>query len=126
MITYVPELVQPTRCGEMYETLKLSSRARMIHNTPNKRDLAEKALMSAYMRGLQDMYGQGVMAKQKQQKPRHARIVLTSSVTPFQHEERGEGLETKKSMSSSKDSLTSDDIDTAYDEMINMTEGEKR
>ena len=126
MITYVPELVQPTRCGEMYETLKLSSRARMVHNTPNKRDLAEKALMSAYMRGLQEMYGQGVMAKQKQQKPRHARIVLTSSVTPFQHGERGGGLETEKSISSSKDSLTSDDIDTAYDEMISMTEGEKR
>ena len=125
LITYVSELVLPMRYGEMYETLKLASRARMIQNTPNKRDLAEKALMSAYMRGLQEMYGQGVLAKQEQRKPRQARIVLTSSVTPF-HEETGGGLKNKKAASTSKDSLSSDDIDTAYDEMITMTEGEKR
>lgn len=126
LITYVPELVLPTRYGEMYETLKLASRARMIQNTPNKRDLAEKALMSAYMKGLQEMYGQGVLAKQEQQKPRRARIVITSSITPFHGETEGDGLQSKKALSTSKDSLSSDDIDTAYDEMINMTEGEKR
>lgn len=127
LITYVPELVLPARYGEIYETLKLASRARMIQNTPNKRDLAEKALMSAYMRGLQEMYGQGVLAKQEQRKPRRARIVITSNVTPFHGETEGDrGLESKKGLSTSKDSLSSDDIDTAYDEMINMTEGEKR
>ena len=127
LITYVPELVLPARYGEMYETLKLASRARMIQNTPNKRDLAEKALMSAYMRGLQEMYGQGVLAKQEQRKPRRARIVITSNVTPFHGETEGDGgLESKQGLSTSKDSLSSDDIDTAYDEMINMTEGEKR
>ena len=127
LVTYVPELVLPARYGEMYETLKLASRARMIQNTPNKRDLAEKALMSAYMRGLQEMYGQGVLAKQEQRKPRRARIVITSSISPFHGEaEDGGGLESKKALSASKDSLSSGDIDTAYDEMINMTEGEKR
>lgn len=126
LITYVPELVLPARYGEMYETLKLASRARMIQNTPNKRDLAEKALMSAYMRGLQEMYGQGVLAKQEQQKPRRARVVITSSVTPFHGETEDDGLQSKKVLSTSKDSLLSDDIDTAYDEMITMTEGEKR
>ena len=127
LITYVPELVLPARYGEMYETLKLASRARMIQNTPNKRDLAEKALMSAYMRGLQEMYGQGVLAKQEQRKPRRARIIITSNVTPFHGETEGDGgLESKQGLSTSKDSLSSDDIDTAYDEMINMTEGEKR
>ena len=127
LITYVPELVLPARYGELYETLKLASRARMIQNTPNKRDLAEKALMSAYMRGLQEMYGQGVLAKQEQQKPRRARIVITSNVSPFHGDtESDDGLEGKKALSASKDSLSSDDINTAYDEMINMTEGEKR
>jgi hypothetical protein len=127
LITHVPELVLPARYGELYETLKLASRARMIQNTPNKRDLAEKALMSAYMRGLQEMYGQGVLAKQEQQKPRRARIVVTSNVSPFHGETEGDGgLERKQALSTSKDSLSSDDIDTAYDEMINMTEGEKR
>ncbi len=127
LITYVPELVLPARYGELYETLKLASRARMIQNTPNKRDLAEKALMSAYMRGLQEMYGQGVLAKQEQQKPRRARIMITSNVSPFDGETEGDdGLENKRALSTSKDSLSSDDIDTAYDEMINMTEGEKR
>lgn len=128
LITYVPELVLPARYGELYETLKLASKARMIQNTPNKRDLAEKALMSAYMRGLQEMYGQGVLAKQEQQKPRRARIVITSNVSPF-HDGETEGngrLEGKKALSASKDSLSSDDIDTAYDEMINITEGEER
>lgn len=124
LITYVPELVPPNRYGEMYETLKIASRARMIHNTPNKRDLAEKALMSAYMRGLQEMYGLGVQAKQGQQTPQRARIVLTS-VTPFQHQ-TDTGLESKRSLSGSKDSITSGDINTAYDEMINITEGEER
>ena len=127
LITYVPELVLPNRYGETYETLKMASRARLIQNTPNKRDLAEKALMSAYMRGLQEMYGQGVLAKQEEEKrPRRTRITL-SSVAPF-HDESGSGsAKTKRMLSStSKDSISSDDIDTAYDEMINITEGEKR
>ena len=118
LITYVPELVSPNNYGEFYETLKIASRARLIQNTPNKRDLAEKALMSAYMRGLQEMYGQGVLARPEEKKPRRIKITHTP-VTSFQ-----DG--TSKLKSTSKDSLSSDDIDTAYDEMINITEGEKR
>ena len=116
-VTYIPELVLPNQHGEFYETLKLASRARLIQNTPNKRDLAEKALMSAYMRGLQEMYGQGVLAKEEK-KPRRIRLGHTP-VTSFQD---GAG----DMRSTSKESLSSDDIDTAYDEMINVTEGEKR
>lgn len=111
LMSYVPELVLPIRYGELYETLKLASRARLIQNAPNKRDLAEKALMSAYMRGLQEMYGQGVLAKREEKKPQKRRMP-PSFVTPF-----NEGADAT--------SISSDEIDTAYDEMINIT-GEKR
>ena len=60
MITYVPTHLHVGFRSELLETLKLASRARIIQNTPNKRDLAEKALMSAYLRGLEEMYGPGM------------------------------------------------------------------
>ena len=47
----------PTSClPEVSAALQLVSRARHIHNKPNKRDLAERALMSAYMRQLRRQY----------------------------------------------------------------------
>lgn len=121
LITYIPEFVLPVSYGELYEALKIASRARLIQNVPNKRDLAEKALMSAYMRGLQEMYGQGVLAKPQEKKPRNVRMAPTF-VTHF----HGGTDETKRKISASKDSISSGEIDTAYDEMINLTEGEKR
>lgn len=60
LLTYAPiDPPMPLNSGVL-ESLKLASRARIIQNTPNKRDLAEKALMSAYLRGLEEMYGQPV------------------------------------------------------------------
>ena len=41
---------------EVTAALQFVSRARHIHNRPNKRDLAERALMSAYMRQLRKQY----------------------------------------------------------------------
>lgn len=60
MITYAPTHLPVGFRPELLETLKMASRARIIQNTPNKRDLAEKALMSAYLRGLEEMYGPGM------------------------------------------------------------------
>lgn len=41
-----------------YELLMLASKARFIENKPSKKELAEKALMAAYMKGLEEVYGQ--------------------------------------------------------------------
>lgn len=60
LVTYAPLHPPASLHSEVLETLKVASRARIIQNTPNKRDLAEKALMSAYLRGLEEMYGQAV------------------------------------------------------------------
>lgn len=64
LICYAPDII--TSCGydELYKALKLASRARLIQNTPNKRDLAEKALMSAYMKQLKQQYGRGQTTKE--------------------------------------------------------------
>ena len=52
----VPESL-PTSClPEASAALRLVSRARHIQNKPNRRDLAERALMSAYMRELRLRY----------------------------------------------------------------------
>lgn len=68
LMTYAPtDPPMPLNSGVL-ESLKLASRARIIQNTPNKRDLAEKALMSAYLRGLEEMYGQPVGGSKGEQK----------------------------------------------------------
>lgn len=64
LITYSPSHFNPSSHSSVFETLKIASRARIIQNTPNKRDLAEKALMSAYLRGLQEMYGKDIQKRE--------------------------------------------------------------
>lgn len=108
MITFSPDHVTASSCERLFETLKLASRAQVIQNTPNKRDLAEKALMSAYMRGLEEAYGRGIQAKEENPK-------LTT--TDNKEGRRGRLL-------GSKDSILSEDIDEA--EMIKATTGEER
>ena len=130
LISLIPKHISPGRYVETLETLKLSSRARVIQNNPNKKDLAEKALMSAYMRGLHDMYGRGVSAKDEALKPQKKRIVLTPATSPIATSPPpsfGPGMgKGGNVMAGSKDSILSDDIDTAYNEMIGMTQGEER
>ena len=58
LLTFAPVKPPVSLRGEVVELLKLASRARIVQNMPNKRDLAEKALMSAYLRGLEEIYGQ--------------------------------------------------------------------
>ena len=56
---FVCELCQPlpvSSRAEVIAALDLASRAGKICNRPNKRDLAEKALMSAYMKQLREQY----------------------------------------------------------------------
>ena len=56
---FICELTQPLPSSSLSETraaLQLTSQARQVCNWPNKRDLAEKALMSAYMKQLRQQY----------------------------------------------------------------------
>ena len=67
LLTFAPTKIPVSLHAEILESLKLASRARVIQNTPNKRDLAEKALMSAYLRGLEEMYGQSIGGTKSEQ-----------------------------------------------------------
>ena len=55
LITHVGFTIQyPER---LLRVLSVGSKACAVHNQPNKRDLAEQALMSAYMKELRQIYG---------------------------------------------------------------------
>ena len=58
LITHCPSKVSLGFGSKEFQTLALASKARFIENKPSKKELAEKALMSAYMKGLEEMYGQ--------------------------------------------------------------------
>ena len=73
-MTYFPSAVPSSFSNEDFQTLALASQARLIENKPNKRELAEKALMSAYMKGLEEMYGQGVKAKDDSVKKERSKV----------------------------------------------------
>ena len=108
LICQVPEVIANSCYSEVYESLKIASRARVVQNSPNKRDLAEKALMSAYMKELQLRYGDVWMFTDEEKKPES---VTTSKVAEKEHD---------------SDSILSDDIDATYDQLIDMTAGEQR
>ena len=108
LICQVPEMIANSCYSEVYESLKIASRARVVQNNPNKRDLAEKALMSAYMKELQLRYGDVWMFTDEEKK---TESVTTSKVAEKEHD---------------SDSILSDDIDATYDQLIDMTAGEQR
>lgn len=56
---HVQDSLSASSLAEVAAAVRLVSRARHIHNRPNKRDLAERALMSAYMRQLRKQYKMG-------------------------------------------------------------------
>lgn len=129
LMTFVDPRTPSAASSELLETLKLASRARTLQNAPNKRDLAEKALMSAYLRGLEEVYGTGVRAQEDKPKP---------EPRPKEREEKGGvlgrwgggdvagGGGAGGVGGGSQASLLSEDIDNAYDEMIDATKGEER
>lgn len=93
LVTYAPIHPLLSSRSELMETLKIASRARIIQNTPNKRDLAEKALMSAYLRGLEEMYGRGAGGSKEEVKTQ----LVEGSVMDFGDSgEEGEGGEKTK------------------------------
>ena len=56
---FMCDVVKPVPVSHLREVgvaLRLASRARQVQNRPNKRDLAERALMSAYMTQLKKQY----------------------------------------------------------------------
>ena len=56
LICYSPGTFDSLSCAEVCAALEMVSKARHIQNTPNKRDLAERALMAAYMKELRMQY----------------------------------------------------------------------
>ena len=125
LISYVPDAVTARSYDEVYALLKLASRARLVQNTPNKRDLAEKALMSAYMRGLSEIYGQGWQAREEVEGA-SVKQKLTDQLPTFSPLSLGTEDGGEKGLSGSQDSIESDDIDTAYDQLIDDTNKEQR
>ena len=63
---HVPEVFAESRCAEVGAALQLVSRARHIQNQPNKRDLAERALMAAYMKELKMQYTGGQLQGERE------------------------------------------------------------
>ena len=123
LITFLDPNTSVIKSPEILETLKLASRARIIQNTPNKRDLAEKALMSAYLRGLEEVYGQEV--REKEEQPLAVLHSPLAAPAPGGWEVGG-AREEITAVGGSQASLKSDDIDNAYDQMIHATKGEER
>ena len=126
LICQTPEVVAGDKLAGVYEALKLASRARRIQNSPNKRDLAEKALMSAYMKELQLQYGEGWMAKEEPLKLETVTI-SKGDESPLQQSAVGvTPVAEKKALSGSRSSVVSDDLDSVYDQLISSTDGEQR
>ena len=97
----------PDRALQVLET---GSKACSVHNQPNKRDLAEQALMSAYMKELRQIYGDVVMAVEE--KP-SGNSFLQPPTPPVPND----GSTTKLN-AASKTSVLTTDIDDTYDELI--------
>lgn len=119
LVAFAPTLTRADFHPEILEILKLSSRARIIQNTPNKRDLAEKALMSAYLRGLEEVYGEGVRQNDDPPSSRMLHGLVTGFVSLNKDNE-------EEAHYSSQHSISSEDIDDVYDKMIDATKGEQR
>lgn len=131
LVSFVPTCISLEKFTETLDILQLGSRARFVQNNPNKKDLAEKALMSAYMRRLRDVYGRAVSAKEESLKPQKKKIVLRPVVSPIPASlSPSVGLETgaedSKSLSGSKNSVIIDDIDTSCSKMVDVAQGEER
>ena len=122
LICHTPEEFANSSHGEVYECLKLASKARMVQNTPNKRDLAEKALMSAYMKELQLRYGDGWTSKDEK-----ARVESMSAATSMKGETAAELGSGEKELPKSPDLISSEEnVGVTYNWVIDMTAGEQR
>ena len=65
---HIPESLSVSSLPEARAALQLVSRARHIQNKPNKRDLAERALMSAYMKQLRLQYDRAGGGEKEEEK----------------------------------------------------------
>ena len=63
LICYSPDTFDSSSYAEVCAALEMVSKARHIQNTPNKRDLAERALMAAYMKELRMQYQDSSLEK---------------------------------------------------------------
>lgn len=68
LLTFAKKQFPAENYSKIRSVLELASRARLIQNSPNRKDIAEKALMNAYMRELHDMYGDGGSAAEGDKK----------------------------------------------------------
>ena len=69
LLSYATRQYLAEKHSQTQALLELASQARHIHNNPNRRDLAEKALMTAYMRDLHKRYGEGHSVTTKTDSP---------------------------------------------------------
>ena len=102
LITHVNFTVQfPDR---MLQVLSVGSKACAVHNQPNKRDLAEQALMSAYMKELRQIYGNVSAAEETS--PENQSLQVPASV------------DSNALKDSSQTSVLTAEIDDTYDELM--------
>lgn len=101
LITHVNFTIQfPDR---MLQVLSVGSKACAIYNQPNKRDLAEQALMSAYMKELRQIYGDLSVVEEQPSKDQSLQAPASD----------------KKSLNEpSQASVLTAEIDDTYDELM--------
>jgi len=87
---------------KVLQILETGSKACSVHNQPNKRDLAEQALMSAYMKELRQIYGDVA-----EEKPPDNSLEPPATLS---------GSNTM--LNTSQASVLTTDIDNTYDELI--------
>ena len=123
LVCWVPCGVNAEELKEATVVLSLASRARLIINSPNRRDHAERALMSAYMKELHARYGQ-----EQTNVPTHTKHASNSDrkssavkQTLSSHVEECGLLQ-----SGSRDSLGSAEMDSACGDLVSLSEGEQR
>ena len=102
LITHVNFTVKfPDR---MLQVLSVGSKACGVHNQPNKRDLAEQALMSAYMKELRQIYGDVSAAEEIPSEGQSLQVPAAVDANALKE--------------SSQTSVLTTEIDDTYDELI--------
>ena len=76
--------------------------------------------MSAFLRGLEEVYGQGVREKEREVEPE----ILPDTTAGLETRKKKKGE--KKVRFSSRESISSGEMDDVYEEMIDDTKGEER
>ena len=88
LMSYATKQFLAEKYSQTQVLLKLASRARLIQNHPNRKDLAEKALLTAYMRDLHKRYGEGQDERTKGPAPQSPAASTPGGMKPEDKDER--------------------------------------